>query len=119
MDDRRRDGDGRTAHGRRLTEASSMGFQSFAVMGTGRASADGELAEGVAEAMIYITRIADTIGYNLGAGTLESVEFFGQGSAHATVTAGMEGQQNLRGIVAESGSLPEEARVWLESRSTP
>jgi hypothetical protein len=88
-------------------------------MEAGRVVADGELAEGVAETLLYIARIADTVGYNLGAGALESLEVFGRGNAFATVSSSVDGSLAVRGCVCPSGPLPDEARVWLESRSSP
>ena len=94
-------------------------YQAFAVMEAGRIVADGELGERVAESLLYIARIADTVGYNLGAGALQSLEVFGRANASATVGSTVDGSLSVRGCVAPSGPLPDEARVWLESRSSP
>jgi hypothetical protein len=118
VDDPRRDG-GHRAAGRRDGRGGSSGFESFAVLEGGRVVADGELAEVAAEALLYVARIADAIGYQLGSGSLEWLEVFGRSSALATVDAGADGALTVRGCVTDSGSLPEQARVWLESRSSP
>lgn len=97
--------------------ASEMNPRTFAVLEDGRVVADGELALTTAEAMLYVARVTDAVGYRLGAGTLETVEVFGSSSAYAAVDARADGSLTLKGCVERSGFSPEELRVWLEARA--
>jgi hypothetical protein len=70
-----------------------------------------------AESLLYIARIADAVGYRLGAGNLDAVEVFGRASAYAAIDTERDGSLILNGGVAPSGSSPDELKAWLESRS--
>ncbi len=91
----------------------------FAVLDTGRIVADGETATNTAESMLYIARIADAIGYRLGAGTLEAIEVFGRASAYAALDTAANGALTLRGRVAPSGSSPEELKASVQTSGRP
>jgi hypothetical protein len=100
----------------RSAGAGHVDHRGFAVLDTGRIVADSDLAVNTAESLLYIARIADAVGYQLGAGGLDAVEVFGRASAYAAIDTQADGSLTLRGGVAPSRSSPEELRVWLESR---
>lgn len=94
-------------------------YREFAVLDTGRIVADGPTAVSAAEALLYMCRVAEPIGFHLGSGALEAVEIFGRGAAYATVTTDTAGTLTLNGAVAPTGSSTEDLRAWLEARRLP
>jgi hypothetical protein len=101
-----------------LAGPSTVDRWGFAVRETGRIVGDCDIAVSVGESMLYIGRVADAIGYQLGAGALETIEVFGRANAYTAVGTDADGSLILRGCVAPSGSSPEELRAWHEARST-
>jgi hypothetical protein len=85
--------------------------------GTGGATGDDGIAVNTGEALLYVARVADAIGYNLGSGPLEEIEVFGRSSAYAVVGADSEGSVTLAGGVAPAGAPTEDIRAWLRTRS--
>ena len=107
-----------SAPGRRQRPGvSEMNPRTFAVLEDGRVVADGELALTTAEALLYVARVTDALGFTLGAGTLEAVEVFGASSAYAAVEARTDGSLTLKGCVERYGFSPEELRAWLDARA--
>lgn len=100
-----------------VATAPEMNPRTFAVLEDGRVAGDGDLAVNTAEALLYVARVTDAIGYKLGAGRLEAVEVFGAGSAYAAVDARADGSLTLRGCVEKLGFAPEDLRAWLEARA--
>lgn len=119
MDDVKRDAElPSVARAARLASPSTVDRWGFAVRETGRIVGDCDIAVSVGESMLYIGRVADAIGYQLGAGTLETIEVFGRASAYTAVGTDADGSLILRGCVAPAGSSPEDLRAWHEARST-
>jgi hypothetical protein len=87
--------------------------RAFTVLDTGQVVADGTVAAGTAEALLYVARIADAVGYHLGAGDLERLEVFGRSSAIARVDHAPDGSPTLTGCAAPAGSSSEELEAWL------
>jgi hypothetical protein len=96
---------------------SPVDVRGFALLETGGVVGDDGIAVNTGEALLYISRVADAIGYQLGAGPLEEIEVFGRSSAYAAVDFDPDGSVTLSGCVAPSGAPTEDLRAWLQGRS--
>lgn len=90
--------------------------RAFAVLDTGHVVGDDDEAIETAEALLYIARIADTVGYHLGAGPLAEVEMFGGISVHATLDPRPDGSVALEGCIGPSTATAEDLKAWLAAR---
>jgi hypothetical protein len=94
---------------------SVAGLRVFAVREAGHVVADSELSSAVGDAVLYAARLADSVGYHLGAGELQAIEIFGRGCAYARVTTPSDGSLQLEGCGVGYGGTTEELRAWLET----
>jgi hypothetical protein len=94
----------------------AVDVRGFEVFASGRASGDSDIAVDTAEMFLYVARVADTVGYKLGAGQLEALEVFGRSSAYAVIDTDAEGALSLVGCVAPAHPSTEELRSWVTAR---